>query len=207
MSALTLIERANSYMHRTDLNALWPTFIANAEAYLFRELSDIRETETSVTGTAVDGYITLPADFGTMGRLTVNIGGQEINVTYNAQTNTRESTNPITYSQENNKLRLFPAASSHAYKLYYLVSFDPLVIPNNEFEGVGAVDNWLYQNAPDLYLYAACLEAAKWVRDGDQIAILSQNVMTLMESVRNLSRRKAKPVRGGLQVRMKNILI
>lgn len=201
MSATVLIERATSYMHRTDLATLWPTFIANAEAYLFRELSEIREVETSVTGTAVDGYITLPADFGSMGRLTVTIGGQEINVTYNAQTDTHQSTNPITYSQENNKLRLFPTASSHAYKLYYLVSFTPLSVDVNVTN-----DNWLYQNAPDLYLYATCLEAAKWVRDGDQIAILSQNVATLMDSVRNLSKRRAKPVRGGLQVRFKNIL-
>ena len=81
-------------------------------------------------------------------------------------------------------------------------------MPSSEFEGIGAApDNWLYQNAPDLYLYATCLEAAKWVRDGDQISILSQNVTTLMESVRNLSKRKAKPVRGGLQVRFKHILI
>ena len=195
-------------MHRTDLTDLWPTFISNAEAFLFRELSDIRETETSVTGTAVDGYITLPADFGSMGRLTVTIGGQEVNVTYNAQTDTHTLSNPVTYSQENNKLRLFPTASNHAYKLYYLVSFTPLAMPSSEFEGIGAApDNWLYQNAPDLYLYATCLEAAKWVRDGDQISILSQNVSTLMESVRNLSKRKAMPVRGGLQVRFKNILI
>lgn len=198
MTYTELITRADSYMHRTDLTALWPTFIDNAEAVMFRELSDLREMELSVTGTAVDGFITLPADFGTMGRLTVTLGGNEINVDYNSRSDSYPATNPLTYSQENNKLRLFPAATNQTYKLYYTTNLAPL--------GIGTATNWLSINASDLYMYASCLEAAKWIRDGDQVAILSPMVAGLIESVRNLSKRRAKPNRGNLRVKIKQPL-
>jgi hypothetical protein len=187
-----------SYMHRTDLTAKLPEFISLAESYMFREL-DLREMEVSLTGTAVDGYITLPSDFGQMGRLTTMIGANECNVTYNSRTDSYPATNPITYSQEKNKLRLFPVATNQDYTLYYTAKITPLSDVDTT--------NWLSLNAPDLYLYLSCLEAAKWTRDGDQITILTQFVMPLLESVRNLTKRRAKPNRGSLQMRLKNTLI
>jgi hypothetical protein len=198
MTYTELQTRADSFMHRTDLTTLWPTFIALAESAIFREL-DLREMEVSVTGTAVDGFITLPDDFGFMGRLTVTVGGNEVNVEYNNRIDTYVATNPLTYSQENNKLRLFPAATNQAYKLYYTANLAPLT--------TGTPTNWLSINAGDLYLYATCLEAAKWARDGDLIASLTQTVAPLVDSVRNLSKRKTKPNRGNLKVRLRNILI
>jgi len=67
--------------------------------------------------------------------------------------------------------------------------------------------NWLSINASDLYLYATCLDAAKWIRDGDQITILAQMVDGLLVSVRNLSKRRAKPNRGGLRLKIKHPLL
>ena len=72
--------------------------------------------------------------------------------------------------------------------------------------GGGGTTNWLSLNAADLYVYTTCLEAAKWLRDGDQVIQLSQMVAPLMESVRNLSKRRSIPNRGGLRVRMRNPL-
>lgn len=187
-----------SYMHRTDLTAKLPEFIALAESYMFREL-DLREMEISVTGTAVSGFIDLPADFGRMGRLTTTINGKECNIDYNGRTDSYPTTNPITYSQENNKLRLFPASTNQSYKLYYTANIAPL--------SVALPTNWLSLNASDLYVYASCLEAAKWVRDGDQVLQLSQMLAPLLDSVRNLSKRRASPNRGGLRIRMRNPLI
>jgi hypothetical protein len=197
MTYTELITRADSFMHRTDLTTLWPTFIANAESALFREL-DLREMELSVTGTAVNGFIDLPADFGFMGRLTVTVGGNEVNVEYNNRTDTYPTTNPLTYSQENNKLRLFPTATNQVYKLYYTANIASLT--------ASAPTNWLSVNAADLYMYAACLEAAKWIRDGDQMTLLTSMVAGLVDSVRNLSKRRAKPNRGGLHLKIKHPL-
>lgn len=186
-----------SYMHRTDLTAQLPKFIQLAEATMFRELN-LREFEISVTGTAVDSYITLPADFGSVSRLTHTVGGTERNIEYTNRPDDYTGTYPQYYSQENDKLRLFPASSSQDYKLYYIASLAPL--------SDSVATNWLSVHAGDLYVYSSALEAAKWIRDGDQITILSQMVAPLMESVRNLSKRKAQPDRGGLRVRIKQPL-
>ena len=194
-----LIERATSYMHRTDLTAQWPTFIATAENYLFREL-DLREMELSATVTSLDGFITLPADFGRMGRLTRTADGAEADIPYNNRTDSYTATSPVTYSQENNKLRLFPASTGQTFKIYYTANMAGLVA------SARTETNWLSLNAADLYVCTTCLEAAKWLRDGDQVIQLSQMVAPLLDSVRNLSKRRSIPNRGGLRVRMRNPL-
>ena len=198
MNYTLLQSRADSYMHRTDLVTLWPTFIAMAENYMFREL-DLREMELSATVVSASGFITLPADFGRMGRLTRTVDGVESDLQYNGRTESYTATSPVTYSQENNQLRLFPASTGQTFKIYYTANMAPLssTVPTN----------WLSLNASDLYVYAACLEAAKWARDGDQITLLTQMVAPLIDSVRNLSKRRASPNRGGLRVRLRNVLI
>ena len=186
------------YMNRTDLTTQIPQFIALAEFVLARELN-LREMETSVTGTATASYITLPADFGNVSRLTTTVGGTERNVDYIARPDLDYVGQGRYYSQENNKLRLFPYSATQAYKLYYIVNHAPL--------SDTATTNWLSIYAPDLYLYASCLEAAKYIRDDQQVSILASNVGLLIDTVRRYSERKALPMRGGLQIRAKPSLV
>lgn len=189
---------AASYMHRTDLTDKWASFIAVAEAQMFRDL-DLKETEASVSLTSVSNYLTLPNDFGKVSRLVYTSNGQEINLDYIARPDNYVGTTPIGYSQENNKLRIFPAVADADYTLYYFVNLEPL--------SDTVATNWLSLNAADLYLYATCLEAAKWTRDGDQITLLSQLVQPLVESVRSFSKRRALPNSAGLQVKIKQPLV
>lgn len=198
MTFTELKTRAESYMHRTDLATLWTTFIPLAESMLFREL-DLKETESSVVLTASGGYLTLPADFGKVSRLTYTKNGREINLDYIDRPDSYVSSTPIGYSQENNKLRIFPSLSDGDYTLYYLVNIVPL--------SDSVPTNWLSLNAADLYLYATCLEAAKWARDGDQIAILSPMVQSLIESVRSFSKRRILPMNAGLQIKINPPLV
>lgn len=197
MNFTELKSRAASYMHRTDLTDQWPTFIALAEAQIFRDLN-LRETEASVVLTSVNNYLTLPNDFGTVSRLVYTSNGQEINLDYIARPDNYVGSTPIGYSQENNKIRIFPAVADADYTLYYHVNLEPL--------SDSVATNWLSINAPDLYLYATCFEAAKWTRDGDQITYLSQTVQPLMESVRSFTKRRALPISVGLQVKIKQPL-
>lgn len=189
---------ADSYMHRTDLTSKWATFIPLAEAVLFREL-DLKDLEVVSSITSSGGYITLPADFGRLSRLTYTSNSQEVNVNYIDRPDSYVGTTQIGYSQENGKLRVFPDVSDTTYKLYYLPNISPLTDT--------MTTNWLSINAPDLYIYAICLEAAKWVRDGDQIQILSSQVSVLLDSVKNLSKRRALPSNSNLQVRIKPPLV
>ena len=58
-------------------------------------------------------------------------------------------------------------------------------------------------NAPDLYLYASALEAAKYVRDEVQAANLGGLVPTLLEAVKRYAQRKGTPSVGSLQIKVR----
>lgn len=193
MSYTTLQADIAGYLHRTDLTAAIPGFIALAEAHMLRELA-LREVETSVSGVTAGAVITLPADFASLVRLTVTHGGAEYDLDYSAQPQDYASGVPTSYRMEGTTLRLFPQPTSgYTYTLYYRATIAPLS---------GTVStNWLLTNAPDLYLYASCLEGAKHIRDMEQVASLSQMVGPLLDSVRRLSERKGQPARGGMQIK------
>lgn len=183
-----------AYMHRTDLTAVIPNFIATAEATLFRELN-LKDMDVQVSGTSTGALIDLPSDFGTVSRLTVTENGLERNVDYIARPDSAIGTSVVGYSQESGKLRLFPSVDGVAYTLYY----NPLVQSLSD----GVTTNWLLTNAADLYLYASCYEAAKWIRDDEEAAKLMQVIPPLLDSVRRFSERKAISSRANLQIKVR----
>ena len=192
MTFATLKTDVADYLHRTDLTAKMGTFIALAEAAMFRELQ-IKALAVSVTGTTVGEYATLPADFGTVVRLAATVGDSEYNLDYKAKDYTTTLTYPNSYSLENNKLRIFGTSTGQAYTLYYIANIAPLSDSNTT--------NWLLTNAPDLYLYATSLEAAKYIKDTNEIQMLAPMVSSLVESVRRLSERKGQPTSGSMQIK------
>ncbi len=192
MTFATLKTDVADYLHRTDLTPKMATFIALAEAALFRELQ-IKDLSVSVTGTTTGEYATLPADFGTVVRLTATVGDSEYNLDYKAKDYTTTLTYPNSYSLENNKLRIFGTSTGQAYTLYYIANIAPLSDTNTT--------NWLLTNAPDLYLYATAMEAAKYIKDVNEIQMLAPMVSSLVESVRRLSERKGQPTSGSMQIK------
>lgn len=184
-----------TYMHRADLESVIPTFIQLAEGGLFRELSP-PETETIVTGVTVDGYAVLPADFGTLQKLTVTVGGITRSLEYIALANVGTvAGEPGYYSFEAGKLRIYNTDDGQAYALHYLPSMAPL--------STLAPSNWLLEKAPDLYLYASCLEAAKHIRDDQEAIKLLTMVTSLTDSVRRMAERKGVPMNGPLQIKVR----
>lgn len=192
MTFATLKTDVADYLHRTDLTAKMGTFIALAEAALFRELQ-IKDLAVSVTGTTTGEYATLPADFGTVVRLTATVGDSEYNLDYKAKDYTTTLSYPNSYSLENNKLRIFGTSTGQAYTLYYIANIAPLSDSNTT--------NWLLTNARDLYLYATAMEAAKYIKDVNEIQLLAPMVAGLVESVRRLSERKGQPTSGSMQIK------
>ena len=74
------------------------------------------------------------------------------------------------------------------------------------FPGVSALSNsnttnWLETNAPDLYFYATALEAARDIRDQQEVVNLAPMVAGLIESIRRASERKGQPSTGSLQIK------
>ena len=193
MTYATLKTDVADYMHRTDLTTKMPGFIALAESAIFRELH-VKDMAVSVAGTTTGEYATLPADFGTVQRVTAVAGSSEYSLDYRAQDYTPTGqTHPTEYALENNKLRIWGASTGQAYTLYY--------IPNLAALSASNTTNWLLTNAPDLYLYATALEAAKYIRDQESIAMLAPMVAALVDSVRRASERKGQPATGSMQIK------
>lgn len=185
------------YLHRTDLTAKLPSFIAQAEAKLFRELN-IKALNIIVTGTTTGEYVTLPADFGQVNRLTTTYSGREYTLDYAIQPFNFTSSFPQYYALENNKLRIYGAGTGKAYTLYYTPLIAALSSSNTS--------NWILANAQDLYLYASALEAALYTKNKDEQATLVGLIDPLLDGVKRFAERKGQPTNGSLQIKPRGIL-
>lgn len=196
MTYATLQTDIASYLHRTDLTAVIPTFISLAEASLFRELG-IKGTETSVSGTTTADYLTLPTDFSTLTKLSMTYNGAARLLDYAPQAYipTASNANGLYYTLENGQIRIYGAGTGAAYTLYYIPTIPAL--------SGSQPTNWLLDNAADLYLYASCLEGAKYIRNAAEVAALTPVISALLDSVRRSAENKGQPIRGGMQIRVR----
>jgi len=197
MNYTTLQSNVADFLHRTDLTAKIPTFIELAEAYLFRELH-IKELQISVDGTTTSGYATLPTDFDTVARVSVTYNGAARSLDYVALANApiANSSAPAYYSLESGKLRIWGASDGQTYTLYYIPKFQNL--------SEAAPTNWLIENAPELYLDAACLYGAKYVRNDAAVATLTSNITLSIDSVKRFSERRGQPYIGSMQIKVRS---
>lgn len=180
------------YLHRTDLGAKIPGFIAVAEAFLFRELS-IRALEVAVTGTTTGALIALPSDCASVGRVTVAYAGSITTLDYGSEPRRLSAGGvPLRYTLEDGGLRLDSSAVGYAYALHYTPNLAALSDANPT--------NWLLTNAPDLYLVASQLEVTRYTQNTEQAAALSAALPALLDSVQRLTQRSGLPVRGGLRI-------
>jgi hypothetical protein len=180
------------FLHRTDLTTSIPKFIERAEAMLFREIN-VKDLRVSAAGTTTGEYATLPADFGEVVRVTATYAGTEYDLDYGSQAINYTVTAPMRYALENNKLRIFGSSTVQAYTLYYTPKIAALSDTNTS--------NWLLENAPDLYLYASSLEAARYTRDSALEEKMNTLVMPLIDSIKRYTERKGQPTSGSLQIR------
>lgn len=195
MTYATLQTDIADNLHRTDLTTKIPGFISRAEAFMFRELN-VRDLETSATGTTAAGLITLPTDFAYLVKITTTYGGREYTLDYAADPRAETATSglPYGYTMESGSLRIYPQASTgFAYKIYYGAEVSPLSDSNTT--------NWLLDNAYDLYLQASLAEAHRWTQDTAEEAKANALIAPMVDSVRRLIERKAQPGRSGLQIK------
>ena len=193
MTYATLQADVADYLHRGDLTAKMPTFVTLAEAYLFRELQ-VKDMALSVPGTTTGEYADLPADFGSVSKITTTVGSAEYTLDYKSLDYSPTGvTYPTSYALENNQIRIFGASTGQAYTLYYIPKLEALSSTNPT--------NWLHDNAYDLYLYATALEGAKYIRDAGEVQTLMPLVASLIDSVRRLSERKGQPLNASLQIK------
>lgn len=181
---------------RRDLASLMPSMVQRAEAGLFRDAS-IRQLQMTVSGSTSDNAIALPADVGEIVSIVLDKDGRSFAVDYLNTFEGLPTTSgsvPHWYAVEPGFARLYPTTTAaYGYTLRYVPKFTPLsdVLPNN----------WLLLNAPDVYLYATCVQIGIHTQDDALITRHQQFLNTAVSSLLSQDRRARFPQQGGLQIR------
>lgn len=184
------------FLHRTDLTSQIPTFIGLAESVLFRELN-VKELQTTATLVTTGEYASIPADFGSLSRITNTVNGVTYDLDYQASPEYLTSTTsvPSKFGFETGQIRVYGAGTGTTLTMYYTPKIEALSGSNPT--------NWILDNAQDLYLYAAAMEGAKYIRDTEQASALAGYVSGAMDAVRKFAERKGQPLTGSLQIKVR----
>jgi hypothetical protein len=158
-----------SYLGRTDLTAMIPTFITLAEARLQRELRTRQMLKSATaTMTAGDNTVGLPTDFLEMRDLFVQ-GNPRMPVSYMSPSaftrNARatESGRPVDYSVIGSEMNFAPIPDG-AYVLEMLYYYKPEVLSSTNSSNV------FLANYPDLLLYGSLAQAEPYLMNDARLA-------------------------------------
>ena len=196
MNYTTLQADVAAYLHRTDLTSQIPTFIGLAEAFLFRELN-VKELQTTATLVTTGEYAPLPADFGSLSRLSNTVNGVTYDLDYQASPEYSTSTTsvPSKFGFEKGQIRVYGAGTGTTLAMYYT--------PKIEALSGSVATNWLTDNASDLYLFATCLEGAKYIRAKELAMELDAMVKEKIEGLKRFIERKGQPATSSLQIKVR----
>jgi hypothetical protein len=155
------------WLSRGNLTARIPDFITLAEARFNRKLR-VREMETVVSGTLSGQTLTPPTDLLEIQRLAIYPTGAEVELEYTAPKTMAkygtETGQPFYFTTMNQALYVAPIPDgNYAYKLFYVQKVPALSGSN--------ATNWLLTSAPDVYLYAALLEAEPYLKNDKRVPL------------------------------------
>lgn len=155
-----------AWLNRNDLTSQIPTFVQLAHTRLNRDLRLARmETRASATITAGDSILPLPLDFLEMRSVRLVTDPPIVLRTANPseiETLCAESGRPTAYAVIGRALKLAPTpdAAIGVALTYYAA------VPALSSDNTG---NWLLNDAPDLYLYAALAESAPYLHEDSRV--------------------------------------
>lgn len=170
----TLKTAVANWTARADLTSIIPDFITLAESRINRDLK-VRQMLSTVGLTASSGSFTLPSDFISAVRVSRATGGVDIEllpITSAKNLNARLG-QAVGYVVEGSAARIIGGAGSEDITLSYYGKI-PTIVSNN---------NWLITNYPDIYLYAALVEASPYIGKNDNIQVWANGYTTAVESL------------------------
>lgn len=195
------------WLHRTDLTTQIVDFITLAESRINRDLnSRLSEEDAALTGTVGVDTVALPTDFINPLGLWITTYNPRESLIYKLPEKLIKSTsngNPRYYTISGSNIEFeYPLDTAYTYTLRYKSGYAL---------SVSATTNWLLTNHPDVYLYAALIESAVYVRDSAQIPVWTNLYQEALTGVRNKEMRNKTmdtlSVDGGLRGnRVSNIL-
>lgn len=192
----TLCDAVGRWLYRDDLSSTIPDFITLAEARINRDTA-LRAMETSVAGTTTSGSFDVPNDLNKAQRLSVAADGQTVEVRYVSPQNISKFSGgtgiPQMYTILDGLVNFIPAPDGvYPYTFFYMQKIPPLSSTNTT--------NWLILNAPDVYLYAALLEATPFLQDDSRIAVWGAAYQKAVEALQAADDAATYPVGSPLQM-------
>lgn len=175
------------WIDRTDLTAKIPTFIRLAEAQFNRRLRTRRQQVTA-TQTLTGSQINLPSHFVELIAVSVpeNPARRLRYVTEDERQRMTEELSatgrPEAYTIRDGHLILVPGPGAvSSVDLVYFRDI-PVLSDSNP-------TNWLLTHHPDAYLYGACLQAAPYLRDPEQLAVWNAGLDRVMAEIEDEDKR------------------
>lgn len=159
-----------NWLHRGDLIARIPEFVALAEVRIFDDVRGNLNT-TTASGTSVAKTIALPADYVEARGLYITQSGMNRHVDYVPPSKYGAMALPtaevVAYTVLGTDILLAPNPSGNmSYTLMYYQKLTALAADGDT--------NALLLRRPGLYLYAALCEAAPYIKDASMVAAWEQ---------------------------------
>jgi hypothetical protein len=163
------------WLKRTNLNDSIPDFIALAEAKLNTKIR-VRQMRTFFSITPTQPFVSLPGDYAEAIRLTYGTRRMDF-ISENLATeqmNRDGQTDEFTIA--GNKIWLLTYVDGQTkMTLHYYQNIESLSESNTS--------NWLLEDAPNIYLYAALVEAEPFIKNDDRIAIWAQMLQAALDDL------------------------
>ena len=184
------------WLNRADLTAVIPDFITLAEAQINRQLRT-HDMIKRATATVTDEYFSVPTDWLETNVL-VNLGTYTIPMEYVDYERLNElkalflTGDPRFYTMIDGKFLILPAATSASpanLEMSYYGKIPALSDSNTT--------NWLLTKSPDLYLYAALMQAEPYLKNDERVGLWAAAMQNSMENMRLEGERSKRPS-GGL---------
>jgi hypothetical protein len=178
-----------SWLQRSDIAALFPTFVQLFEACANRRLR-VRQQEATVELTPSNGAVALPADYLMWRRLTFTGNPrQELAYVEPSWLQTAYPDQPAdvprVFTIEGNNIETMPLdPSSTPLELVYFQQIPSLAANST---------NWLMTQHPDLYLFGALAEAQAYAVNAEAAALWKARRDELFDEIERLSNKSRAP--------------
>jgi hypothetical protein len=176
----------------TTLIARIPTFIQLAESKFNRQLfvrqMETRSTTTVDTGSTDPEFISLPSDFQSMRRIRLSGVAGKPTLEFKSPAGLDEYRfsidniveQPLFFTIFGDEIELAPTPNDDfVIEMVYRRNVPPLATNDT---------NWLLTMAPDLYLYAALLESAPYIKEDGRIQTWALGFSSALNDLNQLSK-------------------
>ena len=176
-----------NWLHRSDLSAYVPDFIALAEAKLSSDITArSMEARTTLSTTASNAYVTLPTDMLEMRRLKVQKSDGSVQVMsyrtpdeLDIEYATGQTGMPAVFTVTGSQIQVAPVPDGvYTLELIYLQRIPALSNSNTT--------NWLLTNWPNAYLYGALCAAQPYIANDARLPMFQALYKEAVEGINGI---------------------